>query len=192
MYATVVRATRITKGSGGDAWKCVGIIEMLDIESCRYIAVDSRNDNTSLVLTHRHDSSCQFNVFARDYATSGDNNFDIITLQNVKTLRFIRITLTGNIAVTGESPGYPEELLLGLEGNKPTGMLLLRRNWGGGGWLKCPYGGSDDLTKLNDSEDLLLNDTSTGIHDLESTLLILPKWRQRVRRVHEEQEEEER
>lgn len=167
-----IRAGQLMRG-GSKPWVELGVMEMIDLKSCRYFAVDDTTaDNTGLVLTHRHDTSSQWRVYTTGTLPSRQN-YDVIALRNVKTLRFIRITLTGNVAVAGEVPEYPEELFFDIEGVKPTGMLLMRRNWGNGGWLKCPYTNSDPNRGLDDS---ILNITSTSIHDHENTLLFLPKW----------------
>ena len=60
---------------------------------------------------------------------------ELIGIQNAKTLKFLGVTMFGSICVSGEYWGKMEDCFADLSGIS-TGILVLSRNWGSGGWIK--------------------------------------------------------
>lgn len=54
-----------------------------------------------------------------------------------------------------------------------TGLLLLARNWGSGGWLKYPGSGSesDHQTSRFDEHIVRFSSTTSSIHDKQNIAL---------------------
>ncbi len=136
-----LKASRITsKRSRPDF---VGRFQFIDTTTEKYLTI---RDDDQIQLSTRKDRATMFDLYIKE------NN--LLGIQSIKTLKFLGVTVLGSIMISGEYFGRSEECFVNLSG-KPSGILVLSRNWGGGGWLKQPY----------DGETLLLSSTTTSIYD---------------------------
>jgi hypothetical protein len=143
-----LKSARITSRRASS--KFLGRYQFIDLESSHFLCI---RDDDCLHLTNRGDRSTMFDLFIKE-----DN---VIGIQSVKTILFLGSTALGLLRVSGEYFGRYEECYVAVDG-KPSGILLLSKNWGAGGWLKRP--------RSKDNEELI-NEATSSIHDRENMIL---------------------
>lgn len=150
--AATLKATRLTRKSRGSKAVKVGRFQFVDFNSGRLLAA---NDEV-LQLSDSMNRSTLFDVYFKDD--------EIVGLQNAKTLKFIGVTWTGSVAISGHHFGKSEECFIHISNGKPTGLLIVSKNWGSGGWIKYP-------STINGP----LNLTTASILDKKDILLLCPR-----------------
>eukprot|EP01031_Cornospumella_fuschlensis_P037836 gene37836-45964_t len=109
-----------------------------------------------LVITKNATRSCIFGCYVK--------NQMIIGLRSETTLKYVGCTIWGTIAVSGEYFGSQEECFVDLNGRR-SGILLMSRNFGGGGWLKKEGIG------FNEAGDTILGLTTSSVMDKDGIIL---------------------
>eukprot|EP01035_Chromulina_nebulosa_P030123 gene30123-40002_t len=145
LYVTL-RATQLsTRVKGKNEQIFIGKFQFIDCVRGKFLSVytpapsssSSSSSSSSvvddvLVLKSVPDKATFFNCFA-----SSDGVRNIFGIQNEKTLKFIGCTMWGTVRCAASYFGTQEECFMEFNGEE-TGLLLLARNWGSGGWLKYP------------------------------------------------------
>eukprot|EP01036_Dinobryon_divergens_P026328 gene26328-34958_t len=118
------------------------------------------------------DKATFFNCFA-----SSDGVRNIFGIQNEKTLKFIGCTMWGTVRCAASYFGTQEECFMEFNGEE-TGLLLLARNWGSGGWLKYPAIQDENNDKNRSSSSffdeqyhVMFSSTTSSIHDKQNIAL---------------------
>lgn len=121
-----LKAAQITTRSMRFKSGYVGRFQFIEPYTGRFLGTSKSGDD-NLILLPKVNRSSFFLCFHKEG--------QLFALQNEKTLKFLGCTMLGQVKVCGASFGKYEELHLSLKGD-PTGILILSRNWGGGGWIK--------------------------------------------------------
>jgi hypothetical protein len=121
--AVTLRASQITQRTKRKTSQFIGVFQFIDTYTNLFLSCDS----DLVKLTSDINRSTFFNLFVKE-----DN---IVGLQNVKTLKFIGCSILGKIIASSTVFGKLEECYINFE-NNVSGIFVLFRNWGGGGWLK--------------------------------------------------------
>ncbi|RYH21415.1 hypothetical protein EON65_20745 [archaeon] len=108
-----------------------------------------------LVVTKDATRSCIFGCYVK--------NQIIIGMRSETTLKYLGCTIWGTIAISGEYFGSQEECFVDLNGRR-SGLLLMSRNFGAGGWLKKEGVG------MNEAGDVVLGLTTTSVMDKEGMI----------------------
>lgn len=151
--AVTLKASQITQRSKKGRSDFIGKFQFVDMESGMYLCV---NIDESLELTASPGRSSFFHCFSK-----ADN---IVGIQNCKTLTFIGTTWFGSVKAAGRVFGKQEECHIGLRDGELTGLFLLSKNWGGGGWVK--------KTPPTDTTPAYFNTTTTSVTDKEGALVL--------------------
>jgi hypothetical protein len=145
--AATLKSSRIMQRYDRTEGTFLGQYQFVDIQSGKFLSVE----NQYLVLTETPRRSSFYHCFLRQDT--------LIGIQNCKTFKFLGTTVIGNIKVSGEYWGKSEDCFVDLTSGQPTGILILSRNWGGGGWLKAAPSSagylSDSTTSITDKKDIL-------------------------------------
>lgn len=120
--AATLKTSQLSK-SGSSKPKFLGVYQFVEAGSAKYLSVLHED----IVLVKESDRSTYFNV----YLKSGN----LMGIQNIKTLRYIGVTMWGTVVCSGFKFGRYEECYVELDG-RPSGLVVLSTNWGGGGYLK--------------------------------------------------------
>lgn len=146
--AATLKSSRIIQRHDKTQGVDIGKFQFIDTVTGFYLCVE----NYCLELTDKPKRSSYFQCYKRH-----DN---LIGLQNCKTMKYLGTTYYGVVKVSGDYWGKMEDCWVNLTG-APSGILILSRNWGSGGWLK---------SKIH--SDGTIYDTTSGIHDKEDILIV--------------------
>lgn len=105
-----IKATQLTNHRTAEQF--CGQFQFADMFTKSFLAADELDN---LFLSTDVDRSTYFNVFARDH--------NIIGLQNAKTLKFLGVTWTGALRVSGRNFGKYEECHVSLVSGRETGEI---------------------------------------------------------------------
>jgi hypothetical protein len=152
--AVTIRASQLSDRARNRVPTHVGIIQLVDVVSGKYLAVtDSR-----LVLSEKKDRSTYFSCFVKESHLFG--------LQNEKTLKYVGCAMLGHIIVESLYFGTQEECYIDIDA-KTTGILFIARHWGAGAWLKRPLADLLDASTANSNGNPpphpYLTETTEGI-----------------------------
>mmetsp|Transcript_323 Transcript_323/g.282 ORF Transcript_323/g.282 Transcript_323/m.282 type:complete len:329 (-) Transcript_323:14-1000(-) len=123
--AATLKTSQIIRRSTHSSCTFIGRFQFQDINNSYFLSVL----HDQLVFTSKMTLNTYFNCYIKE-----DN---LIGIQSYKTLKFLGTTMFGAIRVSGEYMGKQEECFVRLSGSK-TGIFILSKNWGNGGWLKYP------------------------------------------------------
>ena len=123
--AATLRSAQLTRGSGSSTIQYLGVYQFVEAGTARYLGVV----HDSIILVKQADRSTYYNI----YMKSGN----LMGIQNAKTLKYLGVTMWGTVQASGNTFGKYEECFIDLDG-RPSGIVILATNWGGGGWLKLP------------------------------------------------------
>jgi hypothetical protein len=152
--AVTIRASQLSDRARNRKPTHVGIIQLVDVVSGKYLAVtDSR-----LVLSEKKDRSTYFACFVKESHLFG--------LQNEKTLKYVGCAMLGHIIAESLYFGTQEECYIDIDA-KTTGILFIARHWGAGAWLKRPLADLLNASTASASPPPhpYLTETTTGITD---------------------------
>jgi hypothetical protein len=152
--AVTIRASQLNDRSRNRKPTHVGIIQLIDVVSGKYLAVtDSR-----LVLSEKKDRSTYFSCYVKESHLFG--------LQNEKTMKYVGCAMLGHIIAESLYFGTQEECYIDIDA-KTTGILFIARHWGAGAWLKRPLADLIDPATASSSPPPhpYLTETTTGITD---------------------------
>lgn len=123
--AVTLRSSQLTERASKSTPKLLGTYQFVEAGTAKYLAVVHED----IVWVRNSDRSTYFNCFLKS------NN--LVALQSAKTLKYLGATVWGSIRASAYYFGKSEECYVELDG-RPTGIVFLATNWGGGGWLKQP------------------------------------------------------
>jgi hypothetical protein len=152
--AVTIRASQLSDRSRNRKPAHVGIIQLIDMVSGKYLAVtDSR-----LVLSEKKDRSTYFSCYVKESHLFG--------LQSEKTLKYVGCAMLGHIIAESLYFGTQEECYIDIDA-KTTGILFIARHWGAGAWLKRPLADLIDPATAGSGPPPhpYLAETTTGIMD---------------------------
>mmetsp|Transcript_35764 Transcript_35764/g.33896 ORF Transcript_35764/g.33896 Transcript_35764/m.33896 type:complete len:341 (-) Transcript_35764:71-1093(-) len=133
----------------------LGTYQFIDENEC-FLSVMNEN----IMLTANEDRSTLFNCYAKDST--------LYALQSAKTLKFLSATLWGlsGIQAVGGSFNRREECHMDLN-KQNMGLFFLHSNFGYGGWLKRPGGGTD-------AGGIIVNTVTANVSDKVGILMLKP------------------
>jgi hypothetical protein len=100
-------------------------------------------DNHYLVFKTIPDKSSHFHIYSKQH---------LMAIQNDKTKLFLGVSIFGSICVSGEHWGNRENCYIHLyHKTAPTGILVLAKNWGNGGWITAARNADNTLTSSTSS-----------------------------------------
>jgi hypothetical protein len=153
-----LRAAQLTTRSRRTRERFVGRFQFVDTKSGGFLGAVGED----LVLLRGPSRGSFFDVFEKEEG--------ILGLRNSKTLRFIGMTWTGSVRVSGHYFGRSEECHLAnvhaADRNDESGLLVLAKNWGKGGWLSRIEGGPGP-----DQSSPLLERTTSCVSDKEGRVV---------------------
>lgn len=151
--AVTVKTSKLNNYYDKDPGKYIGTYQFIFPENMSILAIEGEN----LILSNCADKACLFNCFVRQNTVFG--------IQSCLSDKFLGTTIWGGIAVSGNYFGGSEESFFDLSG-KETGILIIQRNWGSGGWLKKPISNSETILNIP------ITQTTTSIDDKKDILLV--------------------
>lgn len=160
--AVTLRASQLLRKNNSTLPSFIGTYQFIDAEHDRYLVV-SESDGVTLALSETPDLSSYFHCFVKE-----ENLFGLL---NEKTQKYVGCTVWGSVAVSGNYFGTHEECYLDFNGVFPakegTGLLVIYRNWGAGGWLKLSSG----VDTKNRGSEWLITETTNSILEKSGALL---------------------
>ena len=127
-----LRAAQLTTRSRRTRERFVGRFQFVDVKTGGFLGAVGED----LVLLRGPSRGSFFDVFEKEEG--------ILGLRNSKTLRFIGMTWTGSVRVSGHYFGRSEECHLAnvhaADRNDESGLLVLAKNWAKGGWISRSEG----------------------------------------------------
>ena len=118
-----IRTSKLVNNTNRLQSKFMGVFQFVDIETGLYLTVNG----TSLVLSRAT------NLPSRFYCYAKENN--LYGLKSEMFMKYIGTSIWGNIIVNADTCGSNEECYIDFN-ETTTGILMISRNWGSGGWIK--------------------------------------------------------
>ncbi len=181
--AVTLRTAQLLRKNHKPIQSFVGTFQLVDISSGRYLSV-SAEDNCSIAFTVRGGIASYFHLFVKEGHLFG--------LLSEKSQRYLGCTVWGTVAVSGNYFGAQEECYLdmgplapgaaadrangdsskaaSLSSPLPTGLLIVARNWGAGGWLKLVPPATKEGGGSSDEVDWITSETTTAITDRQGAV----------------------
>lgn len=159
--AVTLRASQLLRTNNKTLPSFIGTYQFIDVKYGRYLTI-SESDGVTLILSQAPDISSYFHCFVKE-----ENLFGLL---NEKTQKYLGCTVWGSIAVSGQYYGTHEECYLDFQGvfpsNEGSGLLVLYRNWGAGGWLKL-----DSTVNTADRSSMwTVTETTSSVLDKKGSL----------------------
>ena len=182
-----LRAAQLTTRSRRTRERFMGRFQFVDVQSGGYLGAVGED----LVILRGPTRGTFFDLFQKEEGIHG--------LRNAKTLKFIGMTWTGSVRVSGHYFGRSEECHLAnvhaAVRNDESGLLVLAKNWGKGGWvMRAPVppepGGAAPLQ----AGGPLLDRTTSCVSDKEGRVMfrcVFVQSREQMPDASEEGESEE-
>jgi len=152
--ALTIQASKLVQSAKYVKSQFIGIYQFVDVETGLYLTAN----NTSLLLSRATNTPTRF------YCYSKGNN--IYGLKSEMFMKYIGTSIWGNIIVNSDACGANEECYIDFN-DTTTGILMISRNWGSGGWLKRYPSTSDDGSSVsaNNRNFETVTETTSSLSD---------------------------
>ena len=149
--ALTIQASKLVKNAAYVSSKFVGIYQFVDVTTGLYLTANG----TSLLLSRAT------NLPTRFYCYSKGNN--IYGLKSEMFMKYISTSIWGNVNINSDTCGIHEECYIDFN-DTTTGILMISRNWGSGGWLKRSPTATNDGNSANTSFETI-HETTSSLND---------------------------
>ena len=147
--ALTIQASKLVKNAAYVPLKFTGVYQFVDVTTGLYLTANG----TSLLLSRAT------NLPTRFYCYSKGNN--IYGLKSEMFMKYISTSsIWGNVNINSDTCGTHEECYIDFN-DTTTGILMISRNWGSGGWLKRSPTSTNDGNSANTSFETIYETTSS-------------------------------
>jgi len=149
--ALTIQASKLVKNAAYVPLKFIGVYQFVDVTTGLYLTANG----TSLLLSRAT------NLPTRFYCYSKGNN--IYGLKSEMFMKYISTSIWGNVNINSDTCGTHEECYIDFD-DTTTGILMISRNWGSGGWLKRSPTATNDGNSANTSFETI-HETTSSLND---------------------------
>lgn len=152
--ALTIQASKLVQNAAYIHSKFTGIYQFVDVETGLYLTANG----SSLLLSKATNLPTRFYCYSK-----GDN---IYGLKSEMFMKYIGTSIWGKLIINSDTCGAHEECYIDFN-EITTGILMISRNWGSGGWLKRSPSATDDgkTTSTANRNFETITETTSSLND---------------------------